>query len=43
MKPLLFKNGVPIKNLIFTSNAKKDDTVINGRRERKPIWETKTI
>ena len=34
MKPLLFKNGVPIKNLIFTSDAKKDDTVNNGCRKR---------
>lgn len=34
MKPLLFKNGVPVKNLIFTTYAKKDDTVINGCRKR---------
>lgn len=34
MKPLLFKNGIPAKNLIFTTDAKKDDTLINGRRKR---------
>lgn len=34
MTPLLFKNGIPVKNLIFTSDDKKDDTLINGCRKR---------